>query len=109
VSARPIAFTSSRTGTTTASGGRGPRATTGASAEAQLDYWREDALANEHHQHWHQVYSFADLLPEDWTQWAESADRDGLAELLNELEPRGVPQCDSSSTANPRRPLPKRS
>src|SRR6266508_3586094 len=24
--------------------------------ERGLDFWREDALANEHHQHWHQVY-----------------------------------------------------
>ena len=23
-----------------------------------LDYWREDVLANEHHQHWHEVYPF---------------------------------------------------
>ncbi len=24
--------------------------------EGELDYWRENAFANEHHQHWHEVY-----------------------------------------------------
>lgn len=24
--------------------------------EQMMDYWREDALANEHHEHWHEVY-----------------------------------------------------
>lgn len=39
--------------------------------EAALDYWRENALANEHHAHWHEVYPaigvlrpIADIPPE---------------------------------------------
>ncbi|MAU47438.1 MAG: hypothetical protein CMP09_22010 [Yangia sp.] len=34
--------------------GSGPEGATG--PEAILDYWRENAFANEHHQHWHEVY-----------------------------------------------------
>lgn len=30
--------------------------------EAVLDYWRENALANEHHQHWHEVYPSIGVL-----------------------------------------------
>ncbi|HKR52562.1 MAG TPA: tyrosinase family protein, partial [Pseudonocardiaceae bacterium] len=55
--------------------------------EEALDYWREDPFANEHHEHWHQVYPFAGLPPEDWTVWAETADRAGLAALLSALDP----------------------
>jgi len=50
--------------------------------ERRLDFWREDALANEHHQHWHQVYPFSGLFPTDWPHWAEVADRQALLELL---------------------------
>ncbi|MFY0310876.1 S8 family serine peptidase [Leisingera sp. D0M16] len=32
------------------------RGTISPHAEVAMDYWREDALANEHHEHWHQVY-----------------------------------------------------
>lgn len=56
--------------------------------EPALDYWREDPFANEHHDHWHQVYPwpglprFGDLLV-----WAETSDRAGLAALLGALDP----------------------
>jgi hypothetical protein len=55
-------------------------------AERRLDFWREDALANEHHQHWHQVYPFSGLFP-DWPHWAELADRQALLELFQKLDP----------------------
>lgn len=55
--------------------------------ERRLDFWREDALANEHHQHWHQVYPFSGLFPTDWPHWAEVADRQALLELLQKLDP----------------------
>lgn len=61
--------------------------TTAPAPEEALDYWREDPFANEHHEHWHQVYPFAGLPPEDWTVWAETADRAGLAALLSALDP----------------------
>ncbi|MXZ03605.1 MAG: S8 family serine peptidase, partial [Chloroflexi bacterium] len=32
--------------------------------EIAMDYWREDALANEHHEHWHQVYPNQGILDE---------------------------------------------
>lgn len=31
--------------------------------ERRLDFWREDPLANEHHEHWHEVYPFSGLPP----------------------------------------------
>ncbi len=96
VTARPEAFRPSRVGTTGgAAGGRGKppgrggkARTLGSTTEAQLDYWREDALANEHHEHWHEVYPFSGLFPADWNDWAQTADRRGLAALLQALEPR---------------------
>jgi Hemocyanin, ig-like domain/Hemocyanin, copper containing domain len=55
--------------------------------ERALDFWREDPLANEHHEHWHEVYPWQGLFPTDWVQWAAQADRDGLVELLTALDP----------------------
>jgi hypothetical protein len=55
--------------------------------ERRLDFWREDPLANEHHEHWHEVYPFAGLIPADFTQWAATADRQGLLEILRKLDP----------------------
>jgi Hemocyanin, ig-like domain/Hemocyanin, copper containing domain len=54
--------------------------------EQRLDFWREDPLANEHHEHWHEVYPFAGLLPTDWDAWAAAADHGGLTELLSGLD-----------------------
>jgi Hemocyanin, copper containing domain/Hemocyanin, ig-like domain len=55
--------------------------------ERRLDFWREDPLANEHHEHWHEVYPWSGLFPADWLEWAREADREGLAELLAGLDP----------------------
>ena len=95
---RPEAFVPSKVGTTAKPArrakkvgkvGTGTKARTlGSSPEAQLDYWREDALANEHHEHWHEVYPFSGLLPSDWNEWAAAADQRRLAALLQTLEPR---------------------
>ena len=103
VAVRPEAFIRSKVGTTakpsraTSKVGRvgrtgGKQRTLGSTTEAQLDYWREDALANEHHEHWHEVYPYSGLLPGDWVEWATAADRRGLAALLQALEPRPANQ-----------------
>lgn len=85
-------FTRSQTGTAH----RGPRPRPrpsgrhiGPPSEAALDYGREDALANEQHQRWHQMHPFSGLFPADWLRCAQNAQRGGLAKLLNELVPRG--------------------
>lgn len=52
-----------------------------------LDYWREDMLANEHHQHWHEVYPFTGRPPASFSQWVGSvSDADKVA-LLNVIKP----------------------
>ena len=61
--------------------------TTAPAPEDALDYWREDPFANEHHEHWHQVYPFSGLLPPDFVVWAQTSDRAGLAALLSALDP----------------------
>ncbi len=48
--------------------------------EAVLDYWRENALANEHHQHWHEVYPSSGVL----RPVAEIP-----AEIVNKIETQG--------------------
>lgn len=57
--------------------------------EPALDYWREDLFANEHHEHWHQVYPWPGIPR--WTRgfgaWAGSADRAGLAAVFEVLSP----------------------
>jgi hypothetical protein len=55
--------------------------------ERPLDYWREDPLANEHHEHWHEVYPWSGLFPTDFVRWAEEADRNGLLELFTLFDP----------------------
>ncbi len=52
-----------------------------------LDYWREDALANEHHEHWHQVYPFTGLPPRDFTVWATETPRADMVAILEALAP----------------------
>jgi hypothetical protein len=64
---------------------REPGGSTG--PDSRLDFWREDPLANEHHEHWHEVYPWSGLFPTDWLEWAENADREGLAQLLTGLDP----------------------
>ncbi len=54
-----------------------------------LDYWREDALANEHHQHWHEVYPFSGLPPRDFREWLTTTPRSDIAAVLEGLSPGG--------------------
>ncbi len=53
----------------------------------QLDYWREDVLANEHHQHWHEVYPFTGLGPSDFREWLEGSEDEDIAAILDVLQP----------------------
>jgi hypothetical protein len=52
-----------------------------------LDYWREDVLANEHHQHWHEVYPFTGLPPRSFPDWIADHSTDELVEILDALDP----------------------
>jgi len=62
--------------------------TTALTPEEALDYWREDPFANEHHDHWHQVYPFAGMPRfQEALVWTETSDRAGLAALLAALDP----------------------
>lgn len=56
-------------------------------ASPGLDYWREDALANEHHQHWHEVYPYAGLPPADFRTWVTDTPRADLVAILTALDP----------------------
>jgi len=69
--------------------------------EKRLDFWREDPLANEHHEHWHEVYPFSGLFPSDWLQWARQANREGLRELLERLDPPPPDWQSFLATATP--------
>ncbi len=55
-------------------------------AAPQLDYWREDALANEHHQHWHEVYPYSGLPPSDFTNWVTTTPKTTLVQILTALD-----------------------
>jgi Hemocyanin, ig-like domain/Hemocyanin, copper containing domain len=50
-----------------------------------LDYWREDVLANEHHQHWHEVYPFTGIEPASFDDWATGHSTDDLVAILEGL------------------------
>lgn len=52
-----------------------------------LDYWREDVLANEHHQHWHEVYPFTGIGPGTFAEWAQSHSTHDLVAILEALDP----------------------
>lgn len=52
-----------------------------------LDYWREDVLANEHHQHWHEVYPWSGLPPSDFRKWLETTKDEDLVAILDALDP----------------------
>jgi hypothetical protein len=56
-------------------------------AAQQLDYWREDALANEHHQHWHEVYPWTGLPPANVADWVASTPRVTQIAILNAVQP----------------------
>lgn len=53
-----------------------------------LDYWREDVLANEHHQHWHEVYPFTGLPPRSFSDWLTEHTSDDLVQILEALDRR---------------------
>jgi hypothetical protein len=63
------------------------RAISTGGAAPQLDYWREDALANEHHQHWHEVYPYTGLPPRDFRAWAAATPRATMVEILESVDP----------------------
>lgn len=65
-----------------------------------LDYWREDILANEHHQHWHEVYPFIGRPPASFAQWIGEVEAHHLVALLEAIHPTGLwaeTVADSSS------------
>jgi hypothetical protein len=53
----------------------------------QLDYWREDMLANEHHQHWHEVYPWIGRPPESFEHWVHEVPHDDQLSLLRAMHP----------------------
>ena len=55
----------------------------------QLDYWREDLLANEHHQHWHEVYPFVGRPPLSFITWVQQVSDDDKVALLDVISPGG--------------------
>ena len=79
--ARPELFRSSRDDDGVRASTPGP--------EPALDYWREDLFANEHHDHWHQVYPWPGIARFNGgvRAWAGSADRAGLAAVFEALSP----------------------
>jgi hypothetical protein len=56
-------------------------------ASPGLDYWREDALANEHHQHWHEVYPYTGLPPNDFRVWATNTSQADMVAILEAIAP----------------------
>jgi hypothetical protein len=52
-----------------------------------LDYWREDVLLNEHHQHWHEVYPYAGIPPRDFLDWVATTPRATLVAIVEALVP----------------------
>ena len=57
-------------------------------ASPGLDYWREDPLANEHHEHWHQVYPFSGLPPRSWDEWVAGTDTADMVAILEAVAPQ---------------------
>lgn len=53
----------------------------------ELDYWREDVLANEHHQHWHEVYPYTGLPPRDFLTWVGATSRETLSAIIDQIDP----------------------
>jgi hypothetical protein len=52
-----------------------------------LDYWREDVLANEHHQHWHEVYPYTGLPPQRFDAWLVGRTTDEIVAILEGIDP----------------------
>jgi hypothetical protein len=83
-----------------ARGGVGMAVSLGGAAP-ELDYWREDVLANEHHQHWHEVYPYGGLPPADFASWLTTTPRATLLAILNlVLQPgQGAAVLDNETPA----------
>lgn len=81
------------------------RRTGATGGEADLDYWRQDPFANEHHSHWHVVYPFIGLLPTDFLAWVGAADRTLLARLLTAFDPAGRDFTNLVTTGTPQQIL----
>jgi hypothetical protein len=79
--------------------GRHPAISVGG-ASPGLDYWREDVLANEHHQHWHEVYPYTGVPPASFAEWLQSHTLDDLIEIMETLAP-GQPWRDRITAATP--------
>jgi hypothetical protein len=94
VAAAPDLFSPPR-----AAGGKAPAVSIGGLSPG-LDYWREDVLANEHHQHWHEVYPFTGRPPASFADWLESHTLDDLIQILETLAP-GQPWRDTITAATP--------
>ncbi len=56
-------------------------------ASPELDYWREDPLANEHHEHWHQVYPFQGVPVRDFQRWVAETPTAVMAQILEARAP----------------------
>jgi hypothetical protein len=65
-----------------------------------LDYWREDMLANEHHQHWHEVYPWVGRPPESFAQWVQQMSTADKVQLLSTITP-GVNWATRLQNATP--------
>jgi hemocyanin-like protein len=65
-----------------------------------LDYWREDVFANEHHQHWHEVYPFTGLPPRSFADWHAAHTTDEFVEILDAIAP-GQPWATTVPTLTP--------
>jgi hypothetical protein len=70
-------------------------------ASPGLDYWREDPLANEHHEHWHQVYPYSGLPPRSWDEWVADTEIADVVAILEAVAPEEnwagvVPQLTAS-------------
>ena len=65
-----------------------------------LDYWREDVLANEHHQHWHEVYPFTGRPPGSFSEWLSEHTNDDFIAILEALDP-SQPWRDIVPSATP--------
>src|SRR6266508_687631 len=50
--------------------------------ERRLDFWREDALANEHHQHWLKIHPLPGPIPTPCTTRVDVDDRQHLLDPL---------------------------
>ena len=78
-------------------GGSAPAVSIGG-ASPGLDYWREDVLANEHHQHWHEVYPFTGLPPRELRRLARPSTRPTSSSRSS----RRSPQARTGATSSPR-------